>query len=115
MTISKTNLLLVTKTNVVLQLWCKDACQLTLKRPFCIQGNSKRRKARTKKNRVIKAAKMKEEIKSDSSPQPSEKSDEDDGEDNKVSIFHMAEMTATSSYEYPFLFYLLLDLKCRST
>lgn len=63
-----------------------------LKRPICIQGNSKRRKTRTKKNKVIKAAKIKEEIKSDSSPQPSEKSDEDDDEDNKVNIFHMVKM-----------------------
>lgn len=58
-----------------------------LKRPICIQGNSKRRKTRTKKNKVMKAAKMREEIKSESSPQPSEKSDEDDDEDNKVNIF----------------------------
>lgn len=63
-----------------------------LKRPICIQGNSKRRKTRTKKNKVIKAAKIKEEIKSDSSPQPSEKSDEDDDEDNKVNIFHVLKM-----------------------
>jgi len=54
-----------------------------------MQGNSKRRKTRTKKNKVIKAAKIKEEIKSDSSPQPSEKSDEDD---NKVNVFHMVKM-----------------------
>lgn len=37
---------------------------------------------------MLKAAKLKEEIKSDSSPQPSEKSDEEDDENNKVSIFH---------------------------
>lgn len=37
---------------------------------------------------MLKAAKLKEEIKSDSSPQPSEKSDEDDDENNKVCIFH---------------------------
>ena len=60
-----------------------------LKRQICMQGNSKRRKTRTKKNKVIKAAKIKEEIKSDSSPQPSEKSDEDD---NKVNVFHMVKM-----------------------
>lgn len=35
---------------------------------------------------MLKAAKLKEEIKSDSSPQPSEKSDEDDDENNKVSF-----------------------------
>lgn len=65
-----------------------------IKVPICIQGNSKRRKTRTKKNK-IKASKIKEEIKSDSSPQPSEKSEEDDDEeDNKVNIFHMVKLTA---------------------
>lgn len=39
---------------------------------------------------MIKAAKIKEEFKSDSSPQPLEKSDED--EDNKVNIFHIVKM-----------------------
>lgn len=59
---------------------------------ICIQGNSKRRKTRSKKNK-IKASKIKEEIKSDSSPQPSEKTDEDDEEeDNKVNIFHILKM-----------------------
>ena len=42
------------------------------------QGGSKRRKARAKKNKAMKSIKVKEEIKSDSSPLPSEKSDEDD-------------------------------------
>lgn len=42
---------------------------------------------------MLKAAKLKEEIKSDSSPQPSEKSDEDDDENNKVSIFHTIKMS----------------------
>lgn len=42
---------------------------------------------------MLKAAKLKEEMKSDSSPQPSEKSDEDDDEDNKVSIFHTIKMS----------------------
>lgn len=42
---------------------------------------------------MLKAAKLKEEIKSDSSPQPSEKSDEDDDENNKVSIFHTRNMS----------------------
>lgn len=41
---------------------------------------------------MIKTVKIKEEIKSDSSPQPSEKSDDDDEEDNKVNIFHMSKM-----------------------
>lgn len=42
------------------------------------QGGSKRRKARAKKNKAMKSIKVKEEIKSDSSPLPSDKSDEDD-------------------------------------
>lgn len=47
----------------------------------------------------MKASKIKEEIKSDSSPQPSEKSDEDDDEeDNKVNIFHILKMANSSSY-----------------
>lgn len=41
---------------------------------------------RTKKNKVLKSAKMKEEVKSDSSPPASEKSDEEE-DDYKVSIF----------------------------
>lgn len=62
-----------------------------------IQGNSKRRKTRTKKNKVLKAAKLKEEIKSDSSPQLSEKSDEDDDENNKVRIFHTVKILTIHS------------------
>uniref|UniRef100_A0A8C9FRL4 ATP-dependent helicase CHD1-2/hrp3 HTH domain-containing protein n=1 Tax=Pavo cristatus TaxID=9049 RepID=A0A8C9FRL4_PAVCR len=57
-----------------------------------------RRKTRSKKNKM-KASKIKEEIKSDSSPQPSEKSDEDDEEeDNKVNIFLILKMASSSSY-----------------
>ncbi|XP_004625477.1 chromodomain-helicase-DNA-binding protein 1 [Octodon degus] len=41
-------------------------------------GGLKRRKGRVKKNKAMKSIKVKEEIKSDSSPLPSEKSDEDD-------------------------------------
>ncbi|XP_059347558.1 chromodomain-helicase-DNA-binding protein 1-like isoform X5 [Ammospiza nelsoni] len=50
------------------------------------KGNSKRKKARSKKNRPTKTAKIKEEIKSDSSPL-SEKSDDDEyNEDEIVSV-----------------------------
>ncbi|XP_063996782.1 chromodomain-helicase-DNA-binding protein 1 [Pogoniulus pusillus] len=81
---------LQTRADYLIKLLNKDLARKEAQR-LAGAGNSKRRKARTKKNRVIKAAKMKEEIKSDSSPQPSEKSDEDDGEDNKdeiVSVKH---------------------------
>nr|XP_020026656.1 chromodomain-helicase-DNA-binding protein 1 isoform X2 [Castor canadensis] len=46
-------------------------------------GGSKRKKERTKKNKTMKSIKVKEEIKSDSSPLPSEKSDEDDDKLNE--------------------------------
>ncbi|XP_020941058.1 chromodomain-helicase-DNA-binding protein 1 isoform X2 [Sus scrofa] len=52
------------------------------------KGGSKRRKARAKKNKAMKSIKVKEEIKSDSSPLPSEKSDEDDDKDEITSVKH---------------------------
>lgn len=41
-----------------------------------------------KKSKTIKAIKMKEELKSDTSPPPSDKSDEEE-EDSKVNILEM--------------------------
>uniref|UniRef100_A0A8D2PHA0 Chromodomain helicase DNA binding protein 1 n=1 Tax=Zosterops lateralis melanops TaxID=1220523 RepID=A0A8D2PHA0_ZOSLA len=73
---------LQTRADYLIKLLNKDLARKEAQR--LAGGNSKRRKARTKKNKVLKAAKLKEEIKSDSSPQPSEKSDEDDDENNKV-------------------------------
>ncbi|XP_009071657.1 PREDICTED: chromodomain-helicase-DNA-binding protein 1-like, partial [Acanthisitta chloris] len=73
---------LQTRADYLIKLLNKDLARKEAQR-LAGAGNSKRRKARTKKNKVLKAAKIKEEIKSDSSPQPSEKSDEDD-DDNKV-------------------------------
>ncbi|KAI5946410.1 Chromodomain-helicase-DNA-binding protein 1 [Manis javanica] len=51
-------------------------------------GGLKKRKARTKKNKAIKSVKVKEDIKSDSSPLPSEQSDEDDDKDEITSVKH---------------------------
>ncbi|KAM8793473.1 chromodomain-helicase-DNA-binding protein 1-like [Eudromia elegans] len=80
---------LQTRADYLIKLLNKDLARKEAQRLSCA-GNSKRRKARTKKNKVLKAVKVKEEIKSDSSPPPSEKSDDDD-EDNKdeiVSVKH---------------------------
>uniref|UniRef100_A0A8B9C1P2 DNA helicase n=1 Tax=Anser brachyrhynchus TaxID=132585 RepID=A0A8B9C1P2_9AVES len=75
---------LQTRADYLIKLLNKDLARKEAQR-LAGAGNSKRRKTRTKKNKLIKASKIKEEIKSDSSPQPSEKSDEDDDEeDNKV-------------------------------
>ncbi|XP_032061612.1 chromodomain-helicase-DNA-binding protein 1 isoform X2 [Aythya fuligula] len=74
---------LQTRADYLIKLLNKDLARKEAQR-LAGAGNSKRRKTRTKKNK-IKASKIKEEVKSDSSPQPSEKSDEDDDEeDNKV-------------------------------
>uniref|UniRef100_A0A8C3GLP4 Chromodomain helicase DNA binding protein 1 n=1 Tax=Cairina moschata TaxID=8855 RepID=A0A8C3GLP4_CAIMO len=73
---------LQTRADYLIKLLNKDLARKEAQR-LAGAGNSKRRKTRTKKNK-IKASKIKEEIKSDSSPQPSEKSEEDDDEeDNK--------------------------------
>ncbi|XP_039559483.1 chromodomain-helicase-DNA-binding protein 1 isoform X3 [Passer montanus] len=80
---------LQTRADYLIKLLNKDLARKEAQR-LAGAGNSKRRKTRTKKNKVLKAAKLKEEIKSDSS-QPSEKSDEDD-ENNKdeiVSVKHL--------------------------
>ncbi|NWV36252.1 CHD1 protein, partial [Grantiella picta] len=72
---------LQTRADYLIKLLNKDLARKEAQR-LAGTGNSKRRKTRTKKNKVLKAAKIKEEIKSDSSPQPSEKSDEDDDDDD---------------------------------
>ncbi|NXB15435.1 CHD1 protein, partial [Rhagologus leucostigma] len=76
---------LQTRADYLIKLLNKDLARKEAQR-LAGAGNSKRRKTRTKKNKVLKAAKLKEEIKSDSSPQLSEKSDEDDDENNKDEI-----------------------------
>uniref|UniRef100_A0A8C0AYK4 DNA helicase n=1 Tax=Buteo japonicus TaxID=224669 RepID=A0A8C0AYK4_9AVES len=73
---------LQTRADYLIKLLNKDLARKEAQR-LTGAGNSKRRKTRTKKNRATKAAKIKEEIKSDSSSPPSEKYDEDD-EDNEV-------------------------------
>uniref|UniRef100_A0A8B9J066 DNA helicase n=1 Tax=Amazona collaria TaxID=241587 RepID=A0A8B9J066_9PSIT len=67
---------LQTRADYLIKLLNKDLARKEAQRLTCV-GNLKRRKTRTKKNRATKAAKFKEEIKSDSSSPPSEKSDED--------------------------------------
>ncbi|XP_053909220.1 chromodomain-helicase-DNA-binding protein 1-like isoform X2 [Cuculus canorus] len=73
---------LQTRADYLIKLLNKDLTRKEAQR-HTGAGNSKRKKTRTKKNKVTKAAKIKEEIKSDSSSPPSEKSDED-YEDNEV-------------------------------
>ncbi|TRZ08186.1 hypothetical protein HGM15179_018921, partial [Zosterops borbonicus] len=67
---------LQTRADYLIKLLNKDLARKEVQR-LTGAGNSKRKKARSKKNRATKAAKIKEEIKSDSSP-PSEKSDDDE-------------------------------------
>ncbi|KAM6233126.1 chromodomain-helicase-DNA-binding protein 1-like isoform 2-T3 [Porphyrio hochstetteri] len=73
---------LQTRADYLIKLLNKDLARKEVQR-LTGAGNSKRKKTRTKKNRATKAAKIKEEIKSDSSSPPSEKSDKDE-EDNEV-------------------------------
>ncbi|KAF4796369.1 hypothetical protein TURU_084691 [Turdus rufiventris] len=76
---------LQTRADYLIKLLNKDLARKEVQR-LTGAGNSKRKKERSKKNRATKAAKIKEEIKSDSSP-PSEKSDDDEyNEDEIVSV-----------------------------
>ncbi|XP_043823350.1 chromodomain-helicase-DNA-binding protein 1 isoform X2 [Dromiciops gliroides] len=68
---------LQTRADYLIKLLNKDLAKKEAQR-LSGAGNSKRRKIRTKKNKMVKSVKMKEEIRSDSSPLPSDKSDEDD-------------------------------------
>ncbi|XP_057594499.1 chromodomain-helicase-DNA-binding protein 1 isoform X3 [Hippopotamus amphibius kiboko] len=68
---------LQTRADYLIKLLSKDLARKEAQR-LSGAGGSKRRKARAKKNKAMKSIKVKEEIKSDSSPLPSEKSDEDD-------------------------------------
>ncbi|XP_073744647.1 chromodomain-helicase-DNA-binding protein 1 isoform X2 [Callorhinus ursinus] len=68
---------LQTRADYLIKLLSRDLAKREAQR-LSGAGGSKRRKARTKKNKAMKSIKVKEEIKSDSSPLPSEKSDEDD-------------------------------------
>ncbi|XP_026956345.1 chromodomain-helicase-DNA-binding protein 1 isoform X4 [Sagmatias obliquidens] len=68
---------LQTRADYLIKLLSKDLARKEAQR-LSGAGGSKRRKVRAKKNKAMKSIKMKEEVKSDSSPLPSEKSDEDD-------------------------------------
>ncbi|XP_019785213.1 chromodomain-helicase-DNA-binding protein 1 isoform X6 [Tursiops truncatus] len=68
---------LQTRADYLIKLLSKDLARKEAQR-LSGSGGSKRRKVRAKKNKAMKSIKMKEEVKSDSSPLPSEKSDEDD-------------------------------------
>ncbi|XP_040095293.1 chromodomain-helicase-DNA-binding protein 1 isoform X2 [Oryx dammah] len=68
---------LQTRADYLIKLLSRDLAKKEAQR-LSGAGGSKRRKARAKKNKGMKSIKVKEEIKSDSSPLPSEKSDEDD-------------------------------------
>uniref|UniRef100_A0A4W2CYW3 Chromodomain helicase DNA binding protein 1 n=1 Tax=Bos indicus x Bos taurus TaxID=30522 RepID=A0A4W2CYW3_BOBOX len=68
---------LQTRADYLIKLLSRDLAKKEAQR-LSGAGGSKRRKARAKKNKAMKSIKVKEEIKSDSSPLPSDKSDEDD-------------------------------------
>ncbi|XP_020864870.1 chromodomain-helicase-DNA-binding protein 1 isoform X3 [Phascolarctos cinereus] len=68
---------LQTRADYLIKLLNKDLAKKEAQR-LSGSGNSKRRKIRTKKNKMVKSVKTREEIRSDSSPLPSDKSDEDD-------------------------------------
>uniref|UniRef100_A0A8C6X924 Chromodomain helicase DNA binding protein 1 n=1 Tax=Naja naja TaxID=35670 RepID=A0A8C6X924_NAJNA len=76
---------LQTRADYLIKLLSKDIARKEAQRLSGI-GGSKRRKIRMKKSKAIKAIKMKEELKSDTSPPPSDKSDEEEEEDSKVNI-----------------------------
>ncbi|XP_057594488.1 chromodomain-helicase-DNA-binding protein 1 isoform X2 [Hippopotamus amphibius kiboko] len=78
---------LQTRADYLIKLLSKDLARKEAQR-LSGAGGSKRRKARAKKNKAMKSIKVKEEIKSDSSPLPSEKSDEDDDKDEITSVKH---------------------------
>ncbi|KAJ8775672.1 hypothetical protein J1605_016220 [Eschrichtius robustus] len=78
---------LQTRADYLIKLLSKDLARKEAQR-LSGAGGSKRRKVRAKKNKAMKSIKMKEEIKSDSSPLPSEKSDEDDDKDEITSVKH---------------------------
>ncbi|XP_023605489.1 chromodomain-helicase-DNA-binding protein 1 isoform X8 [Myotis lucifugus] len=68
---------LQTRADYLIKLLSRDLAKKEAQR-LSGAGGSKRRKARAKKNKSMKSIKVKEEVKSDSSPLLSEKSDEDD-------------------------------------
>ncbi|XP_031210497.1 chromodomain-helicase-DNA-binding protein 1 isoform X2 [Mastomys coucha] len=68
---------LQTRADYLIKLLSRDLAKKEAQR-LSGAGGSKRRKTRAKKSKAMKSIKVKEEIKSDSSPLPSEKSDEDD-------------------------------------
>uniref|UniRef100_A0A670JCL5 Chromodomain helicase DNA binding protein 1 n=1 Tax=Podarcis muralis TaxID=64176 RepID=A0A670JCL5_PODMU len=73
---------LQTRADYLIKLLSKDLARKEAQR-LSGAGGSKRRKMRTKKSKTIKAAKIKEETKSDTSPPPSDKSEEEEEEDSK--------------------------------
>ncbi|XP_063820139.1 chromodomain-helicase-DNA-binding protein 1 isoform X6 [Pseudophryne corroboree] len=76
---------LQTRADYLIKLLNKDLARKEAQR-LSGGGNSKRRKARAKKSKIVKPVKIEEEIKSESSPPSSEKSEEDEEEeDEKVS------------------------------
>ncbi|XP_078009234.1 chromodomain-helicase-DNA-binding protein 1 isoform X1 [Phascolarctos cinereus] len=78
---------LQTRADYLIKLLNKDLAKKEAQR-LSGSGNSKRRKIRTKKNKMVKSVKTREEIRSDSSPLPSDKSDEDDDKDEITSVKH---------------------------
>uniref|UniRef100_A0A8C6X9J4 Chromodomain helicase DNA binding protein 1 n=1 Tax=Naja naja TaxID=35670 RepID=A0A8C6X9J4_NAJNA len=77
---------LQTRADYLIKLLSKDIARKEAQRLSGI-GGSKRRKIRMKKSKAIKAIKMKEELKSDTSPPPSDKSDEEEEEDSKTNDY----------------------------
>ncbi|XP_030744785.1 chromodomain-helicase-DNA-binding protein 1 [Echinops telfairi] len=78
---------LQTRADYLIKLLSRDLAKKEAQR-LSGAGSSKRRKGRAKKNKATKSIKVKEEIKSDSSPLASEKSEEEDDKDEVTSIKH---------------------------
>ncbi|KAH0628109.1 hypothetical protein JD844_008841 [Phrynosoma platyrhinos] len=76
---------LQTRADYLIKLLSKDLARKEAQR-LSGTGGSKRRKMRAKKSKTIKAAKIKDETKSDTSPAPSDKSEEEEEEDSKDEI-----------------------------
>ncbi|XP_063820135.1 chromodomain-helicase-DNA-binding protein 1 isoform X2 [Pseudophryne corroboree] len=73
---------LQTRADYLIKLLNKDLARKEAQR-LSGGGNSKRRKARAKKSKIVKPVKIEEEIKSESSPPSSEKSEEDEEEEDE--------------------------------
>ncbi|XP_075449617.1 chromodomain-helicase-DNA-binding protein 1 isoform X2 [Ascaphus truei] len=89
---------LQTRADYLIKLLNKDLARKEAQR-LSGGGTSKRRKNRTKKSKIAKPVKVEEETKSESSPPTSEKSDEDNKEDNASVKTHNKKTRAEKEIE----------------